>query len=104
MALNKGYTFSSAVQLNKLHPDTFEIPTAEERHSLKPGDRVKLIFRRRVKDAVAERMWVRVFKRMADGVYEGVLDNEPLYDLKEVIQCDDVVYFRPEHVADILHK
>jgi uncharacterized protein YegJ (DUF2314 family) len=104
MALNKGYSFVSAVQSNKIHPDTFEIPDVETRHNLRPGDIVKLLFKPKCKGGIVERMWVRVFKRMKEGVYEGVLDNEPLYDLKEVLQCDDTVYFRPDHVADIAVK
>lgn len=102
MALNKGYSFVNAVQMHKLHPDTFEIPTEEVRFNLQPGDHVKLIFKPRWKDGVTERMWVRVFRRLNDkGVYEGALANEPMYDLKRVIQFEDVVFFRPDHVADI---
>jgi len=103
MALNKGYSFISAVQMNKIHPDTFDVPPVEERHNLNPGDHAKLIFKPR-KEGMTERMWVRVFKRLREGVYEGVLDNEPLYELRDVLQCDDVVYFRPDHVADITRK
>jgi len=104
MALNKGYSFISAVQMNKLHPDTFEIPTAEERFNLNPGDHVKLLFKPRTKDGIVERMWVKVYKRMKEGVYEGVLDSDPLYDLKEVILRDNAVFFRPDSIADILKK
>lgn len=105
MALNKGYTFISAVAMNKMHPDTFEIPTDADRHNLKPGDFAKLIFKPRMKDGITERMWVRVFKRMnKEGVYEGVLQNEPAYDLRGLLRLEDAILFRPEHVADIERK
>ena len=104
MALNKGYSFVDAVKMNKLHPETFEIPPVEERVSLSSGDHVKLLFKPRMKDGIIERMWVRVYKSMRGGLYEGVLDNEPAYDLKGVLQLDDTVIFRMEHFAEIIRK
>jgi len=104
MALNKGYGLLSAVQANKIHPDTFEIPSVEERLSLKSGDHVKLLFKPRCKGGIVERMWVRVYKAMPGGLFEGVLDNEPAYDLKGVLQLDDTVIFQQQHVADLIRK
>jgi uncharacterized protein YegJ (DUF2314 family) len=101
MGLNKGYTFVDGVQMNKLHPDTFEIPDEVVRKNLKPGMMVKLIFKPRKKDGVEERMWVKVFRKRKDGVYEGVLDNEPLYELRSLLKVEDTVFFEPEHVVDV---
>lgn len=83
-------------------PDTFPIPTLEERSSLRTGDMVKLVF---VLDPPptsgpnAERMWVEVALAHADGSYEGWLTNRPVVITS--LAPSTLVAFEPRHVAGI---
>lgn len=77
------------------HPDTFELPTADALAALAPGSQVRAMFRlatiadlardgrapydaqgRPVLVAHVERMWL-IVTAIADGVVEGVLENQP---------------------------
>ena len=83
-------------------PDTFPIPSAEERTALRAGDMVKLVF---VLDPPpssgpnAERMWVEVRAARPDGGYEGWLTNRP--KVITSLEPSAVVAFDPKHVAGI---
>lgn len=83
-------------------PDTFPIPTAAERASLRTGDMVKLVF---VLDPPptsgpnAERMWVEVRTALPDGTYEGWLTNRPV--VVTALEPSAIVAFGSEHVAGI---
>lgn len=81
------------------HPGSFFIPSAEERSSIQPGQIVKLIFVIETPDEVqAERMWV-ITKRLENGRYIGVLDNQPA--TTEAIAPGMEVAFEPRHVIAI---
>jgi len=62
-------------------PETFHIPSLKARQGLHPGDFAKLIFRLSVDNdtypEAVERMWVIVREVLPDGIYIGVLDNDP---------------------------
>ena len=83
-------------------PDTFPIPSTEERTALRAGDMVKLVF---VLDPPpssgpnAERMWVEVRAARPDGGYEGWLTNRP--KVITSLEPSAVVAFDPKHVAGI---
>ncbi|MCU1455557.1 MAG: hypothetical protein JWN46_3703 [Acidimicrobiales bacterium] len=83
-------------------PDTFPIPTLDERASLRSGDMVKLVF---VLDpppasgANAERMWVEVSRTQDDGSYEGWLTNHPV--VITALAPSTLVAFEARHVAGI---
>ena len=83
-------------------PDTFPIPTADERQALRAGDMVKLVF---VLDPPptsgpnAERMWVEVRAAQPDGTYEGWLTNRP--KVITSLEPSAVVAFQACHVAGI---
>jgi hypothetical protein len=87
---------------NEAQADDFPIPSAEERHALRSGDMVKLVF---VLDPApadgpnAERMWVEVAKAHADGSYEGWLTNRPV--VITGLRPSAVVAFESRHVAGI---
>lgn len=86
----------SGEQRHRQFPDTFEIPDADDRRSLAPGDEAKLLFQA---PRGTERMWVKVERVQRDGSYTGVLDNTPaLLDA----QLGDTVRFGPQHVIDIV--
>ena len=83
-------------------PDSFPIPSAEERRGLNPGDMVKLVF---VLDPPpesgpnAERMWVEVRSVLDDGTFDGWLTNEP--SVIEGLLTGTFLAFSAEHVAGI---
>lgn len=83
-------------------PDAFPIPSEGERHALRPGDMVKLVF---VLDPPptagpnAERMWVEVRTVGPDGQLDGWLTNRPA--VIESLSPAALVAFAPCHVAGI---
>ena len=83
-------------------PDTFPIPTSDERQALRAGDMVKLVF---VLDPPptsgpnAERMWVEVRTALPDNTYEGWLTNRP--KVVTSLEPSSVVAFDARHVAGI---
>jgi hypothetical protein len=83
-------------------PDTFPIPSVEERAALRTGDMVKLVF---VLDPPptegpnAERMWVEVRSAQPDGTYDGWLTNTPV--VIGSLESSSLVAFEPRHVAGI---
>lgn len=83
-------------------PDTFPIPTAEERARLRTGDMVKLVFVLDPPPASgpnAERMWVEVRGAEPDGSYDGWLTNRPV--VIAGLAPSALVAFEPRHVAGI---
>ena len=80
---------------NREHPDTFWVPSDEEKAKLVPGDLVKLMFE--TKDW-GERMWVRVTK-VGSRRLEGVLENEP-YAIPR-LRWGRTVKFERKHIIDI---
>lgn len=83
-------------------PDTFPIPSRTERHALRTGDMVKLVF---VLDPPppsgpnAERMWVEVRSAHPDGTVDGWLTNRPV--VVTSLEPSALVAFEPRHVAGI---
>lgn len=89
---------ASGVERNRIHPDTFEIPSEDERADVVPGDRVKLVFE--TKRGPGEKMWVTVVGETRRGRLVGALDNTPVFMPR--LYPDDRVKFRREHIVDIL--
>lgn len=87
---------------NEAFPDTFPIPSAAERASLRTGDLVKLVF---VLDPPpdegpnAERMWVEVRRIHDDGGYDGWLTNDPV--VIPDLEPSALIAFEAHHVAGI---
>lgn len=86
----------SGVARNLSHPESFEIPSAVEKDSLRPGDSVKLIWS--VVRAPGERMWVEITHREGNR-FEGSLRNDPLF---VHAAFGDVVTFEGDHIIDIV--
>jgi Uncharacterized protein conserved in bacteria (DUF2314) len=81
-------------------PDTFSIPSREERENLVPGMIAKLTFH--IYDGneeCGERMWVTVEDKQPDH-YIGTLINNPISTMK--LRMGDKVIFKPENVIDIV--
>ena len=93
------YSLDSGVDAQAESPETFRIPSANDRGSLGRGDFAKLIFRfSDGKREFVERMWVRVEAVGPEG-YVGTLDNNP-YNTSE-IRAGGRVKVSPEHIIQI---
>ena len=93
------YTLDSGTEIHREFPDTFEIPSQEDRESLLPGDFAKLIFRIEFDDeAHVERMWVEVTE-VGPEFYVGVLGNDPY--CTDEIRSGMRVEFNADHVIQI---
>jgi hypothetical protein len=90
------WRLGSGVEFNRLHPETFWIPPAEEKARVTEGTHVKLMFH--MKDGWGERMWVRVSKVSADG-FVGTLRNDPVGIPR--LRYGDRVKFGPDEIIDI---
>lgn len=86
----------SGVRRHRKHPDTFWIPSEEERGAVVSGMEVKLTFEMR--DGWCERMWVTVIGRKGRKLI-GRLDNEPVGIPR--LLGGDVIKFKRDHIIDI---
>jgi hypothetical protein len=99
-----GWELDNVEELHAQHPDTYHIPSRQERSSLRIGNRVKLVFlfltQRKGQEIIqGERMWCTIVE-VNDGRYVGTLDNCPV--TSEVVQPGDRIEFGPEHIATVL--
>lgn len=90
------YTLIDAVERNRLHPNTFHIPSTEEIMQLKKNDYAKVGFEEEGK--LSEKMWVEI-NRIDGGKFEGKLNNDP-FNL-ETIKDGDAVHFESKHILAI---
>lgn len=101
---HSGWAIESAEERHARSPETFEIPSLEERTSLRVGSGAKLLFwvLDRAGDQVApqcERMWV-VVESVEDEEYVGVLASSPASS-DAAVRRGSHVRFQPEHVCDL---
>ncbi|MFG3231697.1 DUF2314 domain-containing protein [Streptomyces antibioticus] len=87
---------NSGVEFNRLHPETFWIPSDEEKDALVPGVPVKLMFD--MKDGWGERMWVEVVAVKKRNII-GVLRNDP-WGIPR-LHHGDRIRFKRDHIIDI---
>lgn len=95
------YAIRSAVALHRRYPSTFQIPPADVRRGLLPGDLAKLVFADRHDDRRSERMWVLVEAVDIDRRYHGRLASHPV--VVDCLRHGDAVEFGPDDVADCEH-
>jgi hypothetical protein len=91
------WRLDSGVEMNRQYPETFEIPTVEEKRALRPGCMVKLMFM--LKDGSGERMWVRITESAGHGHHVGALSNTPAFIPR--LEPGTTVRFNDDHVIDI---
>ncbi len=77
------------------HPDTFWVPSPEEKAGLQPGDTVRLIWTVKRYPAAGERMWVEITRRDGDQLV-GRLKNWAVF---VHLNPDEIVKF---HIDDII--
>jgi hypothetical protein len=83
----------SGLESHLAYPDTFEVPDAEDKAELRPGDSAKLMWA--VKRFPGERMWVKIIERDGDRLV-GTLDNWPIF---AHLYHGEVITF---HIDDII--
>ncbi len=88
----------SGLQRHREYPESFWVPSAEEKAQLSPGDSVKLMWS--VKRMPGERMWVMITQRNGDRLV-GTLDNYAVFThlyLGETIEfhIDDIIDYMPQ--------
>jgi hypothetical protein len=102
-----GWTLISAEDRHAAHPETFQIPSRDEREAIGVGDGVKLLFdietreNGRVIDRGVDKMWVIVKRRTAHNSFVGLLDSDPGSAEGLNLRPGDAIAFGPEHVSDI---
>jgi hypothetical protein len=82
------------------HPDTFEIPSVEERMSLRVGDVAKVIFESLKPGYEPERMWVVVTEIHEPGKYTGEVDNHSFNP--NLPRLSDPVLFESKNVMQLI--
>lgn len=97
---NLPYTLGSGIEMNALYPDSFWIPSPEEKAALKVGDFVKLMFFP-VDGPGGERMWVQITSIHGDQL-TGTLSNNPV--CIEGLEYDDEVAFHLDHVINFMES
>lgn len=105
-----GWQLISGVAMNEQHPNTFNIPTAEQRAKVVPSDFVKLGFEVAADDpedeegvtTIGERMWVQVKGGYGPYLW-GTLSNQPSFDGADIgLEFGSEIVFLPEHIIDIV--
>lgn len=104
-----GWELRSGVVSAESYPDTFHIPSDEERANVKRGDVVKLQFEVAVEseenvdetELWGERMWVVVKGHVGPYLW-GLLNNVPSFeDGHPDLKVESEIIFLPEHIIDI---
>ncbi|MDP9164686.1 MAG: DUF2314 domain-containing protein [Actinomycetota bacterium] len=91
-----GSRLESGTEQNRLYPDTFWVPSSEEKSRIAVGTFVKVMFMDRGKRC--ERMWVEVTK-MNGTCYEGTLSNLPIW--VRGVRPEARVRFTGDHIINI---
>lgn len=91
----------NGVEMNKLHPDTFQIPSASHKSNILANMYVKIgVF---AKSVHSEKFWVKVIGVM-DGMIYGTVNNDLICTDEHNLKCDDEVCFHVDAVLDILEE
>ena len=99
-----GWTLDNAEDRHAEAPDTFHIPSRDERESLTVGRRVQLLFLfvdddRPSEFVNCEKMWVSI-NAVQNGRYTAILDNLPA--ISDRVAPGDTVAFGLENIGSIL--
>lgn len=99
------YDMINGVEMNRMFPDTFGIPTKLEKALIEPGMYVKVGISKPAEDGITgERFWVLVteykwLETTQSGYGEGTIDND-LVVFPEL--NGTIIKFTTDHVLDIL--
>lgn len=93
------YSIDDGEAVHRSAPETYFVPSAQERAAVQPGEYVRLTFRLEVESrSIAERMWVRITRRDGDS-YIGRLANNP--GSITFLRFGDLVRFKAKNVIKI---
>lgn len=93
------FNWIDGIARNAEHPDTFEIPSVEDKAALNVGDFIKI--GGEIPSGRGERFWA-IVKEINDEKIKAVVDND-LVLLDEFIDCGDVVEVETKHILAILN-
>ena len=91
------FTLIDGVARNAENPDTFAIPSLEERKSVQAGDYVKLGFECEDEELGGERMWVEV--TTTGEKLTGTVGNDPI--VIPELKFGDEVRFEHRHIIGL---
>lgn len=83
------------IEMNKIHPDTFQLPPKEVLDNLKVGDTVKVCNSN-------ERFWCIVDDFITDDLIVGVIDNQLLIDYG--YGFDDKIFIHKNNIYDVFNS
>lgn len=89
-------TLMDGVAMNKMHPDTFYIPSDNDKATLEIGDSVKLGLEG---GEMGERMWFTIISKDGKGNFAGELDSIPV--VYTALEPGDVMEFEAKNIIDI---
>lgn len=90
----------SGLERHRQYPESFEVPSDEEKARLIPGDRVKLMWHVKRMRASGERMWVTITERDGDRLV-GTLDNWAMF---VYLRPDETVKFHIDDIIDHIYE
>ena len=100
--MNPGCTLMNGVERNRAHPDTFQIPSQDEREALQAGAFAKIGIE--MPDGSGERFWVKLEGRVEDGAtvqYRGAISNDLVHTRDHGMKDADMIEFGAEHVLQV---
>jgi len=90
----------SGLERHLEYPDSFEVPSYEDKQDLRPGDRAKLMWAVKRMPAQAERMWVTITDRDGDKLI-GTLDNWAIFAF---LHPGEMVKFHIDDIIDCIFE
>ena len=100
MMTSPSYELLDIEARQQMWPSTIFIPSATQRMSILPGDRVKLIFLRK-DEPVGVTSWINVTTSPHDR--PRCFHGQVVESVPNLLTVGDHVNFEPRHVADIIH-
>jgi hypothetical protein len=100
--LAKGWSLINGEERNRLHPDTFEIPSKSRRRNVEPGLLV-VIGLANAKHG-GERFWVKVVSKGGtpeNCTFIGEVRNPLIYSFAHSVHEDELIVFRQENILTI---
>lgn len=94
------YTLINGIEMNKLYPDTFSIPSMQQKQNLKVGNSVKIGVCP-IKGQNNERFWMTV-SEISDDTIIGIVDNDLILSEFHGIFYKDTMIVKFENILDII--
>ena len=99
-----GYALENGEKMHRLHPDTFELHSQEDRNNVKVDQHVKVCLVGPTDTEPCERFWVWVVSKgeTATGYrFIGQVHADLWYTTNHGISLNDMLQFGPEHILQI---